>query len=389
MARLEKVGLVSLGEAGNLGDDLILIAAVQAISDSGGARTVKYLSHGQPLPWEKIRGVLDLDVDLEKSQRAKEYAFWREASRFRDCDAIVLGGGGLLQDVHHPVRPYQWMQYCDGDVPTLGVGLGLGPLGRRWDAVFRTWQPLDRVYVRDDDSARLAHSRFGWEVGRSSDFVDPIFADKVLGQVPALGNSPGRRLGISIRAWPGLNLRSIAMSVERLATDFGADSTAVFVLESRLGGGPDVEISRSLAQMISGQCDVYVYDGNNLFSFLSEFLSCNAGVSMKFHASVLWTLFGVPVLPISYAPKTAALFGVPFRGLEFLPMVRRAESIWFSGPRSHDIVVQWLRSLHSGRSLGETPLHGTKLGKVDRFVFDCESVRFAIKQRLSHHGFAR
>ncbi|CCH73059.1 hypothetical protein BN11_230015 [Nostocoides australiense Ben110] len=130
VARLEKVGLVSLGEAGNLGDDLILIAAVQAISDSGGARTVKYLSHGQPLPWEKIRGVLDLDVDLEKSQRAKEYAFWREASRFRDCDAIVLGGGGLLQDVHHPVRPYQWMQYCDGDVPTLGVGLGLGPLGR-------------------------------------------------------------------------------------------------------------------------------------------------------------------------------------------------------------------------------------------------------------------
>jgi hypothetical protein len=70
--------------------------------------------------------------------------------------------------------------------------------------------------------------------------------------------------------------------------------------------------------------------------------SCDAGVSMKLHSSAVWAASHTLLYPIFYAPKTAAFFGVPYRGLELFERVLRPAEDGPSVPRAQDVVSSWL-----------------------------------------------
>lgn len=340
-----RVGVISLGEAGNLGDDLLLIAMIHAIAESGVVDEVAYLSHGDGLDWENLARRLNLSVALLPRSPGRDLPVTRRESRlFEDCEAVVLGGGGLLQDVHHPVRPYHWLRYVPPHVPALAAGLGAGPLGERWDRVLATTgMPVDTCYVRDDDSAKLLHGRFGWEVERAADFVDGVLVGQLVGSKGG-ATSTSRALGVAVRAWPGLDARELSAHVDEVARRLGLEEVRLFALEARGGEGPDVDFTREVAARLDLPCSLNVYSPVRVVEFIDAMVECSAAVSMKLHSSALWSHAGVPVYPIIYAPKTAALFGLPYRGLE----VRNEESAmapeWLARPRSHDVVKDWLIS---------------------------------------------
>ena len=123
-----RIGVVSLGEAGNLGDDLILLAVLESVYGHGHV-DVAYLSHGRQLDLGLLTH-LGLSSVPERRPVLPGYVHPARASQlFGDREAILFGGGGLLQTSHHPERPYVWLRYFPRRlVPILGVGLGIGPL---------------------------------------------------------------------------------------------------------------------------------------------------------------------------------------------------------------------------------------------------------------------
>jgi polysaccharide pyruvyl transferase WcaK-like protein len=361
-----RVGIIGLGEAGNLGDDLILIAAVAAVTALAPDVKVRHLTSGHAIDWDRLPESLRLGDRVESVAKSRELPGARWAERtFQDVDAVLFGGGGLLQDVHHPYRPYHWLRFLPDEprVPSLAVGLGLGPLGGRW----REWlaqrpMPFDACFVRDEDSAVVARS-LGWTVGRCQDFVDGEFLRQLTGST-ALPERPVPRLGVSLRAWPGLTASQVAESIAGVVRREGLAEVAFFVLEDR-GGGRDRSFTQAVIDLLGegiSSC-LYAYRADELTTFLHEMSTCSAALSMKLHASVIWHHLGATLYPVVYAPKVAALFGRPYEGLEILdePTVPPVSE---DVPRAQEVVRQWLE-----RQIGSRGAEGWRLSRMERLSF--------------------
>ena len=161
------------------------------------------------------------------------------------------------------------------------------------------------------------------------------------------GNAP-RRLGVAVRQWPGLEPETVADRVIQAAGESEARSIAFYVLEAPAGRGPDLRFThsvvsrlRSCAAFRSADIAVRPYVSSELVDFVQDMASCLVAISMKLHSSAIWSATDTPLYPISYAPKTAAFFGVPFKGLEVfdrvVPPVEDEPSI----PPARDVVASW------------------------------------------------
>lgn len=332
-----RIGLIGLGEAGNLGDDLILIATVDAVFSAEPDAEIAYLSYGQRLDWRSLAAVRGYPRLPEPVIARPELPFVRDnAPTYADRDVIIFGGGGLLQTSHDPDQPYGWLKYLppagDGAPRVLAVGHGLGPLSRRWTTwLRRLGTPFDSSWVRDPDSAVLSRDRLGWPTRRCHDFVDAAFLRTMIDEdTPAVktpindssaADAPAehvgdRVLGVALRSWPGFTVGDAAAHVEDVARREGCDSVVFFVLEAKRGEGMDVDFSRTVADVCELPTSVVAYRPERITGFLAAMASVDVAVSMKLHSSAIWGAVGVPMHPIFYAPKVAALFGRPYRGFE-------------------------------------------------------------------------
>ena len=340
------IGQIGLAEAGNLGDDLILMAALRAVSFTVPDAQVRYLSFGQRLDWNMLRGLLGITVALERVPVGKEYVEPLRAHRaFSDCHAILFGGGGLLETSHNPYRPYHWLRYLGRGrhhPPALAVGLGIGPLSDPWMVRLKRGPDFfETCWLRDEGSAALA-TTFGWEAQLCLDYVDGA----LLG---ALGLPPGSApkhgpLGVSLRAWPGLDAPAMATHIESVAEAQHSDRVAFFVLESKDGAGPDVDFTRAVRRALRVPSTELVYSAGNLVELLQGMASCASAVSMKLHAGAVWTHLGAPVYPVIYAPKVSAMFDLPYRGLQILdhPVAAPPPSGRVDLPSAPQVVQEWL-----------------------------------------------
>lgn len=347
-SRSPVVGHIGLAEAGNLGDDLILIAVVRAITDAIPGARVRFLSHGLPLQWAEISERLSTVIDLDPVRAARGVGQMVRGPRILSgCSAVVFGGGGLLQTSHHPLRPYHWLRYVGvgrHHPPAVAAGLGLGPLSSKWARrLARGPRYFEQCWVRDDESQNLAQE-FGWDARRCSDFVDAEF-------LRALGLSPQPRrqtgpLGVALRAWPGLDPELVARHVERVGVRHGIDRIEFFVLESKHGRGPDVDFTNRVSDRVRLPTSVTAYDSQNLLEMLDQMMECSAAIAMKLHAAVVWSYAGIETYPVIYAPKVAAHFGLPYRGLQILEQPVRTDEMREPSftPSAHRVVGEWLRS---------------------------------------------
>ncbi|MFF5173152.1 polysaccharide pyruvyl transferase family protein [Micromonospora sp. NPDC000089] len=350
MAR-SSVGLICLGEAANFGDDLIMVAGVAAIAAAHEDVEVRYLSFGSPVKWDEIGERLGLHLDPLPVRHQRELPGSRRSElAFADSDALLVGGGGLFQTSHHPHTPYLWLSYLPRRlpaVPVLGVGLGLGPLSDDWSRwLRRLGSPFDECYLRDADSVALAEDVLGWPVRRCRDFVDQVFLRQLGVEAPPATGEPAR-LGVALRRWPGLEVGPTVRHIARIAESSGADTIRLFVLEAG-AQGPDVIFTDRIGRELGRDAEVVPYRGVDLLAFTEAMARCTVAVSMKLHSSAVWAAMGVPIFPISYAPKTAAFFGQPFHGLtvydRVLPPARDPAAV----PRAADVVGPWVGQALAG-----------------------------------------
>lgn len=344
-----RIGIISLGEAGNLGDDLILIATANAIAAADPKYSVKYLGHRQTINWSEIASKMPLPHHLESHNIGSfPQRHYKANTPYLECDGVILGGGGLIQDSHNPARPFQWARMVPPSVPSLGIGLGVGPLRTSTRALLRAWgSPVDRLYVRDRESQAFCEGELGWHASIAGDLVSGDLIDKIIDPELSFERNEDS-LGVSLRAWPGLGLEEVAAHLTRVGLHHGIGRATFFVLEARDGRGADVQFSEAVAKLLPFPADVIPYRPLALVEFVSQMRLCGRAVSMKLHASALWQHFGVPTHPIFYAPKSAALYGRPFRGLEIMQDEVVADNEWTESQRSDRVIRRWLDSLERG-----------------------------------------
>ena len=349
-----RIGVVSLGEAGNMGDDLILLGVANAIAEVDRGHSLLFLSHGQELAWNELSNHIRIPERIERNRLGPfPSRHIRPSAEFAKCDGVILGGGGLLQDTHNPARPLQWLRNVPSNVPTMAIGLGVGPLSPLSKRLLRHWgAPVDEVWVRDDASRRLCEDQLGWDAGVSGDLVTPELLGALVPNED-VRNSAGAPLGVSLRAWPGLDAEQTAVHVREVAERTQTPSVNFFVLEARHGSGADALFSREVARRTGLDSECIVYKPQDLRRFLRSMSHCSAAISMKLHAGAVWEHFNIPIFPILYAPKTAAMYGRDYRGLEVLQDPTPHDRRWAESRVGNALIQQWLAKisqLDDGRS---------------------------------------
>lgn len=343
-----RVGTIGLIEAGNLGDDLIFLGLLDSINASDSVEEVIHLSFGEHLDVTTVNRMLGLSYKLTRNPVRHEGLLPKlRRDPFGAVDIVFLGGGGLIQDVHHPFRPFHWLRYMPSGKPVVCVGIGIGPLSNIWQVVLSSCIAApSAAYLRDHDSRVLAE-RFGWTSSRCSDFVQPELIRKLVGREAELHQNSSRRrvLGVSIRDWPGLSLSAVVAQIDAVLERYSCDVVEIFVLESKRGTGVDVVQAKLLRERLSRESRISIYDPSSIHVFMAAMSRCTAAVSMKLHASAIWGAFDIPIYPIVYAPKVAAMFDRPYIGLEIVDSAVAPVFEEKSVPSADEIVARCLVSV--------------------------------------------
>jgi polysaccharide pyruvyl transferase CsaB len=301
----------------NLGDDALLSVLLAQLPSSV-----------QPLVTAHDQALVRSRYGVATVERRSLAAVLRALNR---CDALVLGGGSLLQDAtsFRSLLYYTLLMLCARarGRPVLLWGQGLGPLRRRRSrALVRALLPLATTCSwRDPASAELA-ARLG---GKGAVGSDPVWA------FPAV---PWRGQGGSIvLCWRPLPhfapdrwrpyVEALAQLVEKsdrpvLWLAFHGDQDRGLLERLRTEGIiPDSLARRSREERPGDPAEA-----------LRSFQQSGLVVAMRLHGLILAALAGAPCVALSYDPKVsaaAAAIGCPCHDLEQPPPPDLAER-WHS-----------------------------------------------------------
>ncbi len=237
------------------------------------------------------------------------------------CDALVLGGGSLLQDATsfrsliYYAMLILWARARGR--PVLLWGQGLGPLRRRRSrALVRALLPLvSDCSWRDPASAELA-SRLG---GRGRVGSDPVWA------FPSVAwRGMGGPIVLCWRPLSGMNPAGWQPYLDALARLVAESGRPVLWLAFH--GDQD----RGLLERLAGEgriaeglrrCSREERPGDPAEA-LRRFQEAGLVLAMRLHGLILAALAGAPCTALSYDPKVtaaAAAIGCPCHGLDQVP----------------------------------------------------------------------
>ncbi|TLS50549.1 polysaccharide pyruvyl transferase CsaB [Paenibacillus antri] len=290
----------------NSGDEAVLHAIVTALRDeaqAAGAEARIVVLSGDPAETARLHGV-------ETAHRMRPLAV---LGALRRADALISGGGSLLQDVTSAksvlyylavLKLARWMR-----VPTFIYAQGVGPIrdrGRFGPMIRSAFEASRYVSVRDDESKELVAS-FGVAPERIDVVPDPVMGMGLsLPSTAAVTTGAGVRLGVSVRFW-----RDDRQELERLAAGLALvleerEDAKVALLPFHLPS--DKLASEFVADRLVaagfGPDRVEVHAGaSHPKDMLSEVAGCDALIGMRLHSLIYAATAGVPPIAVSYDPK--------------------------------------------------------------------------------------
>ncbi|HZG87369.1 polysaccharide pyruvyl transferase CsaB [Paenibacillus sp.] len=289
----------------NSGDEAVLHAIVTALRhearEAGVEARIVVLS-GAPEETSRLHGV-------EAVHRMRPFAL---LGALRRADALISGGGSLLQDVTSAksmlyylgvLRLARWLR-----VPTYIYAQGVGPIrdrGRFGPMVRAAFDACRYISVRDEESKELVAS-FGVAPARIDVVPDPVMGmGLALERRPA---SPGEepRIGLSLRYWRD-DRRELAAVAEGLAAVLRArPDVRVALLPFHLPSDKQAseETAAKLAALGVPRDRLELHPGTEHPSdMLREVAACDALIGMRLHSLIYAATAGVPPIAVSYDPK--------------------------------------------------------------------------------------
>ena len=284
----------------NAGDDAILEAIQQAIHEASDDIAVTVLSN---------------DPELTRTQYGMEaiprFRFWSVFSALRRSDALLSGGGSLLQDTTSTrsllyylsvIRCAEWL-----GKPVMLYANGIGPVRRPGNRrrVKRVVERATLVTLRDHSSAReLADMG----VTRSDLLVtaDPVFhlapapAQRGMELLAQTNLVPGKPfVAVSVREWrdTGNFCQELARLCDHLSRQHGLQVLFLLMQPTR-----DRETARqvqSLMEEPSSPLDVPCTP-RELMAVLGQARLC---LAMRLHTLIFAARMAVPAMGLVYDPK--------------------------------------------------------------------------------------
>jgi polysaccharide pyruvyl transferase CsaB len=248
----------------------------------------------------------------------------------RRCDALVLGGGSLLQDS----TSFRSLLYYGALIaaarlegkPVLLWGQGLGPLGRRRSRLLvgRLLRLATAVSWRDPESAALAKC-----LGREG----PVGSDPVWALPPQLWRGGGGPLVLCFR--PTRQLQGAAWRPYLHALDQLARERDREVIWLPFHATQDRGLLEQLRQQQLLPAGLDARSREVLAERPTEAMAMGSGaglvVAMRLHGLILAALSGAPCAALSYDPKVAAAaaaLGCPCHSLDASAMSAELLAAW-------------------------------------------------------------
>ncbi len=292
----------------NVGDELVCYAVTKGIQRHFGNPTIFVGSFKENLSKQF--------VDLKDVQFVRcgcfHYSFWLQFFNIlgyvRDVDVIVIGGGGLFQD------QYSWRLPAAStfmaafgvlmDKVNFIVGVGVGPLRRRWLKKTISWVfpyvthicvrdeqsyetleeldiPMDNVSVTADvvPSIDLHRKEFGCDVSRDKNLI-----------------------AVVLRDWPGVDYESVAKLLDELVSKGHRIHLHCF---EPLSDSQFYDRILSVCSERTLKATEKIIP-KNLQETTKSIKKASLVISMRLHGCILALGLDIPLLPILYERKIRA-----------------------------------------------------------------------------------
>jgi N-acetylglucosaminyldiphosphoundecaprenol N-acetyl-beta-D-mannosaminyltransferase len=289
---------------GNLGDEAILEPLLSGIRNIFPASEITVLS-GDPAETSRCYDVAAI----------KRSSFFDVIRAIRNCDALILGGGGLLQDATslRSLRYYlsliSMAKFFKKKVALLGQGIG--PVRNR-RLLKRKLKNIDLITVRDEGSLKeltqigVAAKKLALtaDLAFLLDVQDKEKAKKLL-EIDGVVKCRQCLIGVSVRSLikgksSDRTYKMIASMCDRLIKE--KDCQIVFLIFKY---PDDIETANKVMGHMKYPAHVF-FRQCRPSDMLSVISVMDAVIGMRLHSLIFAARSGVPALGLSYDPKVSA-----------------------------------------------------------------------------------
>lgn len=293
---MKKILLVGNFGSKNFGDELILRSALLIVRESGNE---PWVLSAHPSETAKKYGVKSF-ARLPMGIRSLFSLRWISTiAAFFRCDAVLFAGGGLFVDRFFLAK---WIWGVHGFLaliflkPLLFVGQSFEVKKGATSSILRILMKRARlITVRDQSSYNYALS-----LGVLTDklrLLPDMGVVILLEEAKLLPESRKNSIAVSLCQWGMVdsNIWSIAKKLESY------EHIRCFAFQE--GGDDDAQILHRLVSLLPGK-NVEIISINDP-DFLQKFAACEFALTMRLHACLVATAFGIPCVAIAYQDKVS------------------------------------------------------------------------------------
>ncbi|MEA5504104.1 polysaccharide pyruvyl transferase CsaB [Halotia wernerae UHCC 0503] len=222
----------------------------------------------------------------------------------RSCDALIWGGGSLIQDVTSTISPFYYgglMALAQTmNLKTVAWAQGIGPLVRSQTRALarQTFSNCTKVSVRDRASAALLTD---WQIPYTL-APDPVWALESK-PVPGLWNLPAPRVAVTLRSHPQLTQARLA-NLTRALVDFQT-ATQAFILLLPFQKSEDLSIAEAIYPYLKDVSQILSLSDPQLLK--GVFKGVEMAIGMRLHSLIMAAAEGCRCFALSYDPKVNRL----------------------------------------------------------------------------------
>lgn len=275
---------------GNGGDEALLASLLQMLPES----VTPLVLSGNPAETRKRYRVKACD----------RFSFFQVLRALRQSDALIWGGGSLIQDVTSAVSPLYYAGLMglaqQLGLKTIAWAQGIGPIERQLNRRIaqQCFAGCTAVSVRDRGSAALLNE---WNIP----FIqapDPVWALDAK-PVNGLGDLPAPRVAVTLRSHPTLTPERLTNLTQALIHFQKATQTCILLIPFQ--ASQDLSIAESIQSQLPGP--------NHLFQLQDPkelkgvFRGVEMAIGMRYHSLIMAAAEECRCFALSYDPKVSQL----------------------------------------------------------------------------------
>lgn len=294
-----RVGLIGNYGATNTGDEAILASILK----NHPAHSLGVFS-ADPQDTTRHHGILSIPLFPCGIRSLFKNGFKTSMTALQKVDAVVFGGGGLMQDD----KPYAcliwawqifWVKRLKKPLFIYATGVGPlhTPLGRKLTKYVYDYAKI--ITVRDESSAELLR-KIGVDASRIHITADPAW----LIAKPQPKNRTKNLFIINLRPWKNHDrwtLDTLTKFLDLLKEKSQARFRFVVMQEVR-------EEDTSMLRQMANHFNEQIFCPRDLSELAEWMAEAEAAIGMRYHFALAALLAGTPCLGIGYSPKVQSLF---------------------------------------------------------------------------------